>query len=355
MNNNTEEQLRMNTAFNTDLGTIIYTELASIYESVDNYDIYQDDDITDSVYRILNCIRRTIIDEIPVITLGNISIDVKESSNTLAVYNNEYIAQRIHCIPIFLSEHNRELIKSNQKLTIEYHSSNGEWAMMTPKNSFRNCNIDMDPNIYNNLPILFIPPYASFKCTVEFVIEQGMSAKYAHAWYNESADFFVESIGRTPNNEDGMNEAINNAILYLNKGTESLSKQIPKISSKSQNILKSEFIFRKTSRSVMNLIVTLFRHVMKRLKIENQENQNSYMFSVVQPHISITNTFKLLIDLNIQDAEKIRTFLINENLYDGSNTSLNNADILRNFLKYVSNWLTKIYNNINNINPKEQE
>ena len=126
MNNNTEEQLRMNTAFNTDLGTIIYTELASIYESVDNYDIYQDDDITDSVYRILNCIRRTIIDEIPVITLGNISIDVKESSNTLAVYNNEYIAQRIHCIPIFLSEHNRELIKSNQKLTIEYHSSNGE-------------------------------------------------------------------------------------------------------------------------------------------------------------------------------------------------------------------------------------
>lgn len=354
MNNNTEEQLRMNTAFQSNLDDAIFSVLASIYDSNENYDSLQDTDLIDSVFRILNCIRRTIIDEIPVITLGNISIDVKTSSDTLAVYNNEYIAQRIHCIPILLSENNNRLYTNKQKLTIEYHSSDGGWAMMTPKNSFRNCNIEMDPNIYNNLPILFIPPYASFKCTVEFVIDQGMSAKYAHAWYKESGAFFVESIGRTPNTREGMNEVINNAIMTLQQKTNSLKNQIPKISSKGQNnILKSEFIFRKTSRSVMNLIVTLFRHVMKKIKFENhQENQNSYMFSVVQPHISISNTFKLLIDLNITDANQIRTFLMNENLYDSSNTSLNTADILGNFLTYVSKWLTELYNIIN---PKEQE
>lgn len=305
MNDILYEQSKMNNSFEI-YNLKEYIKQLIIPARLDFYD--DNEEINDAIFRIMNCIRRTIIDEVEVIAFDSIEIDTGVSKGTLAVYNNEYIAQRIHCIPILYNN-----IKDVKITSIEFDFNNksDDWAIMTPSNSTTNTANYFDAEIYNNLPILYIPPHSSFKCTANLNRMKGMSAKYAHAWYDADGKFFVESIGRTENTPNDAYNAFVTAVNTLINNIESMSKCI-NADNKSDNVSRynREFIFVDSSRSVMNLVVTLFRLQMS-INIIKEENTSDhmYMFSVVQPHMSISDVYKLLVNIKKKDVDFMNALL----------------------------------------------
>lgn len=271
-------------------------------EIVFNRNLDEVTELDETIFRIMNCIRRTIIDEVNVLAFDTIEIDAKKSKDTLAVYNNEYIAQRIRCIPIYWQ--GDENVPPSIKFSFENHENT--WSIMTPMNSTQNAEQFFDDNIYRNLPILYIPAHSSFECVAKLNQRKGMSAKYAHAWYDTKYKFFVESIGRTPNTPEGAVFTFNTAIYTLIENIQDIqAKDIVNYKTDDDKRYNREFIFENTSRSVMNLIVTLFRYAMYLTYTPEQEKDHMYMFSVVQPHMSISDNFKLLVNINRDDVLKI--------------------------------------------------
>lgn len=299
MNDILYEQSKMNTSFEI---PNLKDNIVNSLEIVFNRNLNEDTELDDTIFRIMNCIRRTIIDEVNVLAFDTIEINTEQSKDTLAVYNNEYIAQRIRCIPIYWQ--GDENVPPSLKFSIENHENT--WSVMTPINSTQNAQQFFDDNVYRNLPILYIPAHSSFECVAKITQRKGMSAKYAHAWYDTNYKFFVESIGRTSNTLEGAVFTFNTAINTLIENIQDIrAKDIVNYKTDDDTRYNREFIFENTSRSVMNLIVTLFRYAMYLTYTPEQEKDHMYMFSVVQPHMSISDNFKLLVNINSNDVLEI--------------------------------------------------
>lgn len=299
MNDILYEQSKMNPSFEI---PNLKDNIVNSLEIVFGRNLNEDTELDETVFRIMNCIRRTIIDEVEVIAFDSIEINTKRSKDTLAVYNNEYIAQRIRCIPIYWQ--GDENVPPSLKFSFENHENT--WSIMTPMNSTQNAQQFFDDNVYKKLPILYIPAHSSFECVAKINRRKGMSAKYAHAWYNTDFKFFVESIGRTSNTPEGAVFTFNTAIITLIENIQDIqAKNIEDSNTDDNTRYNREFIFENTSRSVMNLIVTLFRYAMYITYGPEQEKDHMYMFSVVQPHMSISDNFRLLVNINRNDVLEI--------------------------------------------------
>ena len=98
MNDILYEQSKMNLSFEI---PNLRDNIVNALEFVFDRNLKEDTELDETIFRIMNCIRRTIIDEVEVIAFDSVEINTEQSKDTLAVYNNEYIAQRIRCIPIY--------------------------------------------------------------------------------------------------------------------------------------------------------------------------------------------------------------------------------------------------------------
>lgn len=246
----------------------------------------------------MNAVRRVLIGEIPVYIFNMVTVE-ERSGKTLQIYNIQYIVQRFQCIPFHQTV--------DPKLTYEIHIDNDsttDWMPLLPRHiqagesTLANF---MDPLIFNNLPILYIPPGGGFHASLYMEQVKGTGySKYCHAWYDDD-NFYIESIGRTPDVE----LAFNTAIQYLQdeciKVRNDLLNQYPANTFKGRSVIKFT-IDTAHSRSILNIIVDMAQQLSNdviRTITRSDPEPNSYIVALQQPHLSIAE-YKVFIDINLK-------------------------------------------------------
>lgn len=304
---------------------------------------------------LANSIRRVLINEIQTYTFDNIVFNNFKSS----IYNIDYIIQRLRLIPLIQSK--VRLYKDN-KFQCKVVNNSDKFIPVTPKDITTNGNnIDfIDSKIYNNLPIIYLPPHEEidFTCNVVKNNETGYN-KYCHCWYDDD-NLYIESINKTDGKE------IQTAIQYLIYQCQEIRTKISaKYFNISQNNFKIDIKLEDISRSAMNVIVEYSRIIISALikQIKQEEiTPSDFIISIVQPHLS-ENKYSILFDINDKyllkpndDPKKpnvvgyFKGYLMNNKIkldkYKNSNTAV---FIILGCIECTINYLWNYYNIFNKI------
>lgn len=304
---------------------------------------------------LANSIRRVLINEIQTYTFDNIVFNNFKSS----IYNIDYIIQRLRLIPLIQSK--VRLYKDN-KFQCKVVNNSDKFIPVTPKDITTNGNhIDfIDSKIYNNLPIIYLPPHEEidFTCNVVKNNETGYN-KYCHCWYDDD-NLYIESINKTDGKE------IQAAIQYLIYQCQEIRTKISaKYFNIAQNNFKIDIKLEDISRSAMNVIVDYSRFIISALikQIKQEEiTPSDFIISIVQPHLS-ENKYSILFDINDKyflkpndDPKKpnvagyFKGYLINNKIkldkYKNSNTAV---FIILGCIECTINYLWNYYNIFNKI------
>ena len=239
---------------------------------------------------LANSIRRVLINEIQTYTFDNIVFNNFKSS----IYNIDYIIQRLRLIPLIQSK--VRLYKDN-KFQCKVVNNSDKFIPVTPKDITTNGNhIDfIDSKIYNNLPIIYLPPHEEidFTCNVVKNNETGYN-KYCHCWYDDD-NLYIESINKTDGKE------IQAAIQYLIYQCQEIRTKISaKYFNIAQNNFKIDIKLEDISRSAINVIVDYSRIIISAIikQIKQEEiTPSDFIISIVQPHLS-ENKYSILFDIN---------------------------------------------------------
>lgn len=239
---------------------------------------------------LANSIRRVLINEIKTYTFDNIIFNNFKSS----IYNIDYIIQRLRLIPLIQSKVYK--YKDN-KFQCKVINNTNKFIPVTPKNITTNGNnIDfIDSKIYNNLPIIYLPPHEEidFSCNIIENNETGYN-KYCHCWYDDE-NLYIESINKSDGNE------INTAINYLINQCHIIKKKITdNYINKKQDNFKIDINLENISRSAINVIVDHSRMIITSIiqYISKEEiTPSDFIISVVQPHLS-ENKYSIIFDIN---------------------------------------------------------
>lgn len=287
-------------------------------------------DINDT---LANSIRRVLINEIQTYTFDNIIFNNFKSS----IYNIDYIIQRLRLIPLIQS---KVLSYKDNKFQCKVINNSDEFIPVTPKDITTNGNhIDfIDSKIYNNLPIIYLPPHEEidFTCNVVKNNETGYN-KYCHCWYDDE-NLYIESINKTDGKE------IKEAIKYLIDQCKIISTKISKnYFNISQNNFKIDIKLEDISRSAINVIVyysrIIIEYIIKIIKQQQEEEKeitpSDFIISIVQPHLS-ENKYSILFD-------------INDKYFLKSNKDLTKPNVVGYFKGYLDNNNIKLdrYKNSN--------
>lgn len=304
---------------------------------------------------LANSIRRVLINEIQTYTFDNIVFNNFKSS----IYNIDYIIQRLRLIPLIQSK--VRLYKDN-KFQCKVVNNSDKFIPVTPKDITTNGNhIDfIDSKIYNNLPIIYLPPHEEidFTCNVVKNNETGYN-KYCHCWYDDD-NLYIESINKTDGKE------IQAAIQYLIYQCQDIRTKISaKYFNIAQNNFKIDIKLEDISRSAMNVIVDYSRIIISAIikQIKQEEiTPSDFIISIVQPHLS-ENKYSILFDINNKyflkpndDPKKpnvvgyFKRHLINNKIkldkYKNSNTAV---FIILGCIECTINYLWNYYNIFNKI------
>ena len=309
-------------------------------------------DINDT---LANSIRRVLINEIQTYTFDNIVFNNFKSS----IYNIDYIIQRLRLIPLIQSK--VRLYKDN-KFQCKVVNNSDKFIPVTPKDITTNGNhIDfIDSKIYNNLPIIYLPPHEEidFTCNVVKNNETGYN-KYCHCWYDDD-NLYIESINKTDGKE------IQAAIQYLIYQCQEIRTKISaKYFNIAQNNFKIDIKLEDISRSAMNVIVDYSRLIISAIikQIKQEEiTPSDFIISIVQPHLS-ENKYSILFDINDKyflkpndDPKKpnvigyFKRYLINNKIkLDKYNNSNPAVFIILGCIECTINYLWNCYNIFNKI------
>lgn len=304
---------------------------------------------------LANSIRRVLINEIQTYTFDNIVFNNFKSS----IYNIDYIIQRLRLIPLIQSK--VRLYKDN-KFQCKVVNNSDKFIPVTPKDITTNGNhIDfIDSKIYNNLPIIYLPPHEEidFTCNVVKNNETGYN-KYCHCWYDDD-NLYIESINKTDGKE------IQTAIQYLIYQCQEIRTKISaKYFNIAQNNFKIDIKLEDISRSAINIIVDYSRLIISAIikQIKQEEiTPSDFIISIVQPHLS-ENKYSILFDINDKyllkpndDPTKpnvvgyFKGYLINNKIkldkYNNSNTAV---FIILGCIECTINYLWNYYNIFNKI------
>lgn len=304
---------------------------------------------------LANSIRRVLINEIQTYTFDNIVFNNFKSS----IYNIDYIIQRLRLIPLIQSK--VRLYKDN-KFQCKVVNNSDKFIPVTPKDITTNGNhIDfIDSKIYNNLPIIYLPPHEEidFTCNVVKNNETGYN-KYCHCWYDDD-NLYIESINKTDGKE------IQAAIQYLIYQCQDIRTKISaKYFNIAQNNFKIDIKLEDISRSAINIIVDYSRIIISAIikQIKQEEiTPSDFIISIVQPHLS-ENKYSILFDINDKyllkpndDPTKpnvvgyFKGYLMNNKInldkYNNSNTAV---FIILGCIECTINYLWNYYNIFNKI------
>lgn len=304
---------------------------------------------------LANSIRRVLINEIQTYTFDNIVFNNFKSS----IYNIDYIIQRLRLIPLIQSK--VRLYKDN-KFQCKVVNNSDKFIPVTPKDITTNGNhIDfIDSKIYNNLPIIYLPPHEEidFTCNVVKNNETGYN-KYCHCWYDDD-NLYIESINKTDGKE------IQAAIQYLIYQCQEIRTKISaKYFNIAQNNFKIDIKLEDISRSAINIIVDYSRLIISTIikQIKQEEiTPSDFIISIVQPHLS-ENKYSILFDINNKyllkpndDPKKpnvagyFKGYLINNKIKLDKYTNSNLAVfIILGCIECTINYLWNYYNIFNKI------
>lgn len=303
---------------------------------------------------LANSIRRVLINEIQTYTFDNIVFNNFKSS----IYNIDYIIQRLRLIPLIQSK--VRLYKDN-KFQCKVVNNSDKFIPVTPKDITTNGNhIDfIDSKIYNNLPIIYLPPHEEidFTCNVVKNNETGYN-KYCHCWYDDD-NLYIESINKTDGKE------IQAAIQYLIYQCQEIRTKISaKYFNIAQNNFKIDIKLEDISRSAINIIVDYSRLIISAIikQIKQEEiTPSDFIISIVQPHLS-ENKYSILFDINDKyllkpndDPTKpnvvgyFKGYYNNKIKLDKYNNSNNAVFIILVCIECTINYLWNYYNIFNKI------
>lgn len=251
----------------------------------------------------LNSVRRVLINEIETYTFDNVVFNNFNSS----IYNTEYIIQRLRLIPLIQSNVNNY---KDIKLRCNITNKSEKFMEITPSDiktlDGKPINTLINKNIYNNLPIIYLPPNETIDFTCELIKnnETGYN-KFCHAWYDDE-NFYIESIDKSYGNE------VITAIEHLINQCKYIKTQvINNYLNVTQNNFKIDIKLENISRSALNFIVDTARSILKRiisLIVANGDYNKSktveltpsdFIISIVQPHLS-ENKYSVLFDINLK-------------------------------------------------------
>ena len=257
---------------------------------------------------ILNSIRRTLINEIPVWTIDNVQFVNFDSS----VYNTEYIIQRLRLIPLL--QENIPEKTDDIKFYCEVINNTPQWKKVTPKDiKCTNLSIEkiIRKEILIDLPIIYLPPNESIKFNASLVKSSNYGySKYCHAWFDDNY-FYVESIDKCKNTDEAIRKSIQHIVKECNIIKQ---KTINNYKNISLNSIKIELDYDNVSRSALNIIIQRFRDIMFYLmayvkwfretgSIDNFPDNylelvspDDFIVSVLQPHMS-ENKYRVFIDI----------------------------------------------------------
>lgn len=302
-----------------------------------------------------NSIRRVVIDELGSFTFNNVNFSNFNSS----IYNTEYIIQRLRLIPIIQENIN----KNSFNFHCNVDNKTDKWMKITPKNikcDVKNINIIND-DINNNLPIIYLPPNESihFTCNLEKTSKTGYS-KYCHSWFDDDK-LYIESIGKC----NDMNIPIIKAIDFLIDECNKIKKYILNYKDHDDLNNKFEYDFKNISRSALNIIVEMYRHIASKViavikkgdfnitsdDIEKLNNPTDFIVSVLQPHIT-EDIYRVFINVNTTYNENFAaTFLKMTNL-NLTETEVKECSKIKNISNTLFLCIICTINHLNNLKNK---
>lgn len=299
---------------------------------------------------VLNAIRRIMTNEIPTWTFDKISFKDFDS----VVYNAEYIVQRMRLIPLFQERIPKEA--NDYVFSCNVVNNSSQWRKVTPKD-ITNPSIDLKnlikKDIYENLPIIILPPNDSIKFTCQLVQNVGNGYnKYCHSWYDEKY-FYVEPIDKVYDTDKAINTAIDMLIHECDVVKNKLFDADAKKFEVKTNI---ELPLNDVSRSALNLLVDyMYEFVSQIVEALKQDTiaPNDFIISVNQPHMS-EQKYVIFITLNEKYVNIPILFHKSMQKHNISYNNIKNESIkmLVEMIDFIVNNLKKVQTSISNYRVK---